>query len=484
MKTTTKKLSDTRVEIKVTLDAADLKTAREQTLARLATNLKVQGFRKGKVPASMVEKHVPENEIINSVMDYAVRSTMGAALEQNKIVPIAIEQADVKKYVPDDNLEYVMTAEILPDVKLGDYKKLKAKMADTEPSAADVQEIVDNILNAYSEKVVVKRAAKEGDEVIIDFVGKQDGKEFAGGSAKDYHLILGSHQFIPGFEEGIVGHSSGDKFDLEVTFPKNYPEKTLAGKKAVFETLVKQVNEVKKPAENDELAKKCGNFQNMDELRADIKKNLTTQNRHRAIEQYREDLVAELVKASKVTAPEILIKDQLRFITDDMRRNAASRGMQLEDFIEQAGKKFEDWQAEARKVAEERVKSSLVLQILAREQKIEAAEEEVSAKIAELKDLYQKSKEALENLKKPEVRQDIRNRLIIDKTLDFLVAANGGDAIMNPVEGDKASTKKTANKKGAADKKTADDKKASAASTNKKSAAKKTTAKADKTAKK
>ena len=439
MKTTTKKLSDTRVEVKVTLDANDLQSAREKALARLATNLKVQGFRKGKVPVELVEKNVPENEVNNEILDVAVRTTMPAAFESVKQTPIAIEHVNVSKYVPGESAEFVATAEVLPDVKLGDFKKLKAEMPKTEPTKAEVQEIIDNILNAYSEKVVVKRAAQDGDEVIIDFVGKRDGEAFPGGSAKDYHLVLGSKTFIPGFEEGIIGHSSGDKFDLEVTFPKNYGEKSLAGKKAVFETLVKQVNEIQKPKEDDELAKKCGDFKTMDELRADIKKNLETQNRHRANEQYREALVAELVKSSKVAAPEILIEDQIRFIRDDMRRNAASRGMQLEDYIEAAGQKFEEWEKEARKVAEERVKASLVLQILAREQKIEASDEEVAAKIAELKDLYQKSKEAMENLKKPEVRQDIKNRLIIDKTMDFLVESNAA----NTKPAKKTATKKS-----------------------------------------
>lgn len=367
---------------------------------------------------------------------------MPAAFESVKQTPIAIEHVNVSKYVPGESAEFVATAEVLPDVKLGDFKKLKAEMPKTEPTKAEVQEIIDNILNAYSEKVVVKRAAQDGDEVIIDFVGKRDGEAFPGGSAKDYHLVLGSKTFIPGFEEGIIGHSSGDKFDLEVTFPKNYGEKSLAGKKAVFETLVKQVNEIQKPKEDDELAKKCGDFKTMDELRADIKKNLETQNRHRANEQYREALVAELVKSSKVAAPEILIEDQMRFIRDDMRRNAASRGMQLEDYIEAAGQKFEEWEKEARKVAEERVKASLVLQILAREQKIEASDEEVAAKVAELKDLYQKSKEAMENLKKPEVRQDIKNRLIIDKTMDFLVESNAA----NTKPAKKTATKKSSDK--------------------------------------
>lgn len=431
MKTTTKKISDTRVEVKVTLDAADMAKARQQALERLATNLKVQGFRKGKVPAAMVPKYVNENEINNEVADIAVRSTMPEAFNDVKIMPIAIEHVTVDKFVPGESAEYRATAEILPDVKLGNFKGLKATRKKTTPTAKEVQEVIDNIINAYAEKSVVKRAAKQGDEVIIDFVGKKDGEAFKGGTAKDYPLTLGSGSFIPGFEDGIVGHGSGDKFDLDLTFPKDYGEKSLAGQKVVFEVLVKQVNEIKKPKADDELAKKC-KFQTMDELREDVKKNLEQQNSYRANEEYREALVAELVKSSKVSAPEILINDQLRFIKDDMRRNAASYGMQLEEYIERAGQKYEEWEKEARKVAEQRVKSSLVLQILAREQNIEASDEEVSAKIAELRDLYQKSQEALANLKKPEVRQDIKNRLIIDKTLDFLVAANEKAEKSNP----------------------------------------------------
>lgn len=145
------------MEVKVTLDSADLKTAREQALARLAANLKVQGFRKGKAPVSLVEKNVDPNEITNATLDIAVRTTMPSAFEKEKQNPIAIENVNVTKYVPDDTVEYTATADILPDVKLGDYKKLKAKMDKTEASAKDVQEILDNIVNAYAEKVVAKK---------------------------------------------------------------------------------------------------------------------------------------------------------------------------------------------------------------------------------------------------------------------------------------------------------------------------------------
>lgn len=425
MKTTTKKLSDTRVELTVTLDAADLKTARTQALEQLAKGIKVQGFRKGKAPASLVEQQISPNDIASETIDLAVRQSLPAAFDSAKIAPLAIEKVNITKYVPDQSAEFTAAADILPEVKLGDYKKLSAKLESATPKTTEVQEVIDNILNAYSEKSVVKRAAAQGDEVIIDFVGKRaNGEEFAGGSAKDHHLTLGSGQFIPGFEDAIVGHSAGDKFDIKVTFPKDYPEKTLAGQPATFETLLKQVNEIKKPAADDELAKKCGNFKTFAELKADIEKNLEMQNQHRALDKYREDLVAELVKKSKVAAPEILIQDQLRFIKDDMERNATSRGITMEQYLEHAGMTSTEWEKQAREIAEARVKSSLVLQVLAREQNIAASDEEVEAKIAELKDVYQKSKEAIENLKRPEVKQDIRNRLTIDKTLDYLVEAN------------------------------------------------------------
>lgn len=448
MKTTTKNISDTKVEINVTLDAADLKQARADAIKNLSKHLKIQGFREGKAPLSMVEKNLNPNDIASETIDLAIRTRMQDVFNAVKIVPLAITAAKVSKYVPDESAEYVVTADILPDIKLGDFKNLKTKMENAEPSKQDIQDVVDNIVNAYAEKKAVKRAAQDGDEVIIDFVGKKDGVEFAGGSAKDHHLTLGSGQFIPGFEAGIAGHSAGDKFDLELTFPKDYPEKSLAGEKTVFEVLLKQVNEVVKPAEDDELAKKCGDFQTMDDLRADIKKNLEAQNRHRLNEKYRDDLVKELVEKSKISAPDILIQDQLRFIRDDIVRNAAAYGLTLEQYLERAGQTFEEWEKSASELAEARVKASLALQILARDQKITATEEEVEAKIAELKDVYKKSKEAMANLKKPEVRQDIKNRMIIDKAMDFLVAINNGK---KAAEGKSAKNKESAKTTKAAD---------------------------------
>lgn len=424
MKITTKNLSDTKVQITVSLDKNDLADARQKAIERLAKEVKVEGFRTGKAPAKLAEKVLKENEISSLAIDIAVRTTVPKAFEQATKSPLVIPEVNVTKYVPNESAEYTATADILPDVKLGDYKNLKVKKAKSEATEKEIKEILENIQNAYAEKKTAKKSAENGDEVIIDFVGKKDGKAFEGGTAKDYPLTLGSKSFIPGFEDGIIGHSSGDKFDLELTFPKDYGVKDLAGQKTVFEVLLKQVNEIIKPKLDVELAKKCGNFNSIDELKSDIKKNLEAQNAAKIDEKFKDELVEKLVEKSKVSAPEILIKDQLRLIKDDFTRNAKSRGQELEDYIKSAGETYENWEKEITKIAEKRVKASLVLQILAQQEKITVEEELVDAKIAELRDVYQKSKEALENLKDPRVRMDIKNRLVIEKTLDYLAEIN------------------------------------------------------------
>lgn len=424
MKTTAKQLSDTKVEIKVVLDKNDLEKAKTEAVSRLAKETKVPGFRKGKAPAKVAEKHLDPNAIASQTIDVAVRMTVPLAFNEQKKVAIVVPNIEVTKYVPGESAEYTATADILPDVKLGKYKGLKVKREELKVTEKDIKEVLDKIADSYAEKKAVKRKTKKGDEVIIDFTGKVDGKEFPGGAAKDYALILGSNTFIPGFEDGIIGHEPGDKFDIDVTFPKDYQVKDLAGKPAVFSILIKQVNELEKPKFDDEFAKKCGPFKTFDDLKADIKKNLQTQNDHKTGEKYKDDLVQALVKGSKVSAPEVMINDQIRFIKDDISRNAAAQGLKFEDYLKQTGQTEEEWKKEAEKIAEARVKASLVLQVLARDKKIEADDKEVDAKLAELRDVYGKAPEALESLKNPQVRQDIKNRMTIEKTLEFLVKEN------------------------------------------------------------
>ena len=372
----------------------------------------------------MAKKFIPENDLNAEAIDIAVRSTVIEAFQKESKSPLVLPSVNVTKFVPDEVAEYTATADIIPEVKLGNYKKLGVKMGEVKVTDKDVKEILDNIATSFAEKKVARKAAALDDEVIIDFVGKKDGEAFKGGSAKDYKLVLGSKTFIPGFEDGIVGHEPGDKFNLDLTFPKDYGVKELAGAKTVFEVLLKQVNEIIKPKIDDELAKKCGPFKTLDELKADIRKNLEMQNKHKVEEEFKNELVKALVKKSTVPTPDILIDDQVRAIRDDVTRNATSQGLSFDEFLEANGETLDNWEKQARKIAEERVKGSMVLQNVALAEKITVSDDDVAAKITELRDVYKKSPEALKQLKDPNVKSDIRNRMIIEATLDYLVKEN------------------------------------------------------------
>ena len=427
MKVTTKKLSDTKVEVTVTLDQKDLQIAEEQAILRLSKEIKVQGFRPGKVPAEIAKKNINPNDLASTTADIAVRRTVPQAFEEAKNIPLVIPNVDIVKYVPGETLEYKAVADIVPEIKLGDYKNLKVKREEFKANQADIDDVLARVRSAYAEKQVVKREAKMDDEVVIDFEGSLDGEKFEGGAAKDFKLKLGSHQFIPGFEEGIVGHSAGDRFDLELTFPKDYHAEKLAGKKTDFNVLLKQVNEFVLPELNDEFAKKCGPFKTLEELKLDIENNLTEQNKVKSDEKFKDDLVNELIKKSKISAPEILVEAQIRFIKQDIEANANAQGLNFEDYLKQTGQTEEDWKKQIKELAETRVKASLALQMLAREEKIDVDNEIVDAKLNELREVYKKSKEALASLKDNNVRQDIKNRMVIEKTLNFLVKLNSKD---------------------------------------------------------
>lgn len=425
MKTKLKKLGGSRVELTTILDADDLKKASELAIEELAKEIRVEGFRKGKVPVEVAKKFVPENDLNSKTMDLSVRTTVVAAFEQEKQMPLLRPEISITKFVPGEMLEYVATVEVVPEVTLGDWKKLDVKRDEVKVDEKDIKGVLDNISKSFSDKKAIKRAAKLGDEVIIDFVGKKDGVAFPGGSADNYPLALGSGNFIPGFEDGIVGHEPGDKFDLELTFPKDYGVDDLAGVKTVFSVLLKQVNEVTVPKIDDELAKKVGPFKDLKALKEDIKKNLSLQTEERLENKFKDDLVKALVKKSKIgDIPEILINDQMHGIRDNLERNAQTQGMSAEEYLKRGNETMESWEKKAKKVAEENVKASLCLQTLAVSEKITVDDKLVEAKIAELKDVYRKSPDALKNLKDPAVKQDIRNRMIIEAALDLLAKSN------------------------------------------------------------
>ncbi|QHU90383.1 trigger factor [Candidatus Saccharibacteria bacterium oral taxon 488] len=426
MKTTVKKLSDTKVCLTITLGADELNAAEQVALTKMARDLKVPGFRKGKVPVSVAAKHVNPMALQEQVLDNALSKAVAEAFMNEKLQALERPSVEVKKFVPNQEVEFTAEATVVPPVKLGDYKKLKAKAQTVKVEAKDVDEIIERMQQNFVDKAEVTRAAQEGDEAIIDFVGKKDGVAFDGGSAKDFALKLGGGQFIPGFEEGVVGHKAGETFDLDLEFPKDYHAENLAGAKVVFSVTLHKVNELKLPELNDEFAAKCGPFTDIKELKADIKREITAQKEREAKEKLKDELVAELVDSSKVALPELLIDDQLRSIEQDLMQNLSYRGLTMDAYLKTQGFKDKaDWQKkEARPAAEKRVKAGLVLAELSKELGVEVSREELDAQISTFKQQYGKDAKLAARFDDPNVHRDIANRMITDKTIDKLVELN------------------------------------------------------------
>ncbi len=428
MKTTVKNLSETKVELTISLDATAIADAEKVALSKLSKTVKVPGFRKGKVPASVAAKHVNQQDLQQQVLDDAISKAIAEAFLAEKIQALDRPMVEVKKYVPGDVLEFTAQVDVLPPIKLGDYKKLGKKAEKVAVTEADVNDVVERMRQGFAEKKEVKRAAKAGDETVIDFVGKKDGVAFDGGTGTDYTLKLGSGQFIPGFEEGVVGHKAGETFDLELSFPKDYHAKDLAGEKVVFTTTLKKVTELALPDIDDELAKKAGEFTTLKELKDDIKREVTTQKEREAVDKLKDDLIAALIEKSTVPAPEVLVSDQMRSIEQDFNQNLMYRGLDLATYLESNGYKDEDtWrESELKPAAVRRVQAGLVLNELSKAEKITATDKEIDEHVEVHKAQYANNPEVLKQFETPEVRRDIANHYITEKAIARLVELNGG----------------------------------------------------------
>ena len=425
MKTKLKNISDVKVELTISLGAEELKAAEQVTLTKLAKEVKIEGFRKGKAPLEMVAAQVDPILLNQETLENALSKSVAEAFLKEKVQAINRPEVDVKKFIPGTELEFTATTEIMPKVELGDYKKLGVKKEAAKVSKKEVKETIDRILKNFAEKKKVEREAKNGDEVIIDFLGKKDGVAFDGGKAEKFPLELGSKSFIPGFEEGLVGKKAGDELSLNLEFPKDYHAKDLAGAKVVFEVKIHEVRENVEPEINEEFLSKLGDFITKEEFEKQIEEDLKTQKQAEADEKFKDELVKKLAEVSKVPAPEILLEDQKRSIEMDMQQNLMYSGLSLEDYLERMGKTHEEWlEKDVKEAAEMRVKSGLALAELSKVEKVKSDTKELDNRIVQLKEQYGNSKEVQKQLSSDDVRRNLANQILTEKTIDLLVKFN------------------------------------------------------------
>ncbi len=418
MQLTRESTSDTKIKLTVVADQTELDTVKQHVLKELGGSVKVQGFRPGKAPANLIEKQVDPSRLQSEFLDHAINDLYVAAAQEQQLRPIAQPQISVTKFVPFSALEFTAEVEVVGDVKLADYKKITLLPPKVEITAADISEVLDNLLARGADKQAVKRAAKTGDEVLIDFTGTdaKTGDAIEGADGKDYPLLLGSNSFIPGFEDALSGVKPGGKTDFELTFPADYGAKPLQNRKVKFAVTVKTVSETTKPKLDDSFAASVGPFKTLAELKADIKKQLKAEREREAQSKFDSQLLETIADKSTVSVPEALIAQEIARIEEEEKRNIVYRGQTWQEHLDEEGLNAEQHSDKQRPAAERNIRAGLVLGEIANAENITVTPEELEIRLMLLKNQYPDAGMQAE-LDKPENRRDVQNRLMTEKTL-------------------------------------------------------------------
>ena len=420
---TVKKLSETVYEVSVTRSGEELKHLKKHVLVHFK-DAKVDGFRKGHVPADVLEKKF-KKEIEGEILNHIISEEYRKAVEENNLSPIA--DIKLEKYENnEDNVEVVFTIPVLPEIPLGDYKSVKVEK--------EVLDVNDEKVNAEIEimrsnagklkEVADDEAAKDKDVTNINFEGFIDGEAFDGGKAEGFDLTLGSKSFIDTFEDQIIGHKKGDEFDVNVTFPEEYHAENLKGKPAVFKVKVNSIKRKEEAELNEDLAKELG-YDSVEDLKVKTKENLTKREETRIENEYRGKVVDAVVDTVNFEIPEAVVEREIQFQINRFAQQLQMQGMSLNQYFEMTGQNIEKMRESIKESAEKSVKRDLVLTEIAKAEKVEATEEEVNAELDRTALMYGMDREGLiAEVKKSgnyaRFIDDIKYQIVNRKTVDLL----------------------------------------------------------------
>ncbi len=413
--------SDTELTLSIVANQQELDGIKQHTLGHFRGRVKIPGFREGKAPLELIEKNIDDATLQSEFLEEAINQLYGQAVQSEKVRPVTNPEVNITKFVPFTTLEFEVKVGVISEVKIPDYKKIKKTKPAVKVTADEVKDVLKNLQQRAAEKKDVDRAAKDGDQVYVDFSGADaKGEAIAGTDGKDYPLVLGSKSFIPGFEEGLVGAKAGDEKQLPLTFPKDYHAKQLAGKKVIFNVSVTKVQEVVEPKLDDAFAASVGPFKTVDELKADIKKQLQAERETEANRQFENELIGELADKTKVAIPAAIIDEQIGKIEDQERQNLMYRGQTWEEHLKEEGVTAEQHREQKRPEAERGVRASLLLAEIAEAEGLDVTPEELEIRMQLLKGQYPDPSMQAE-LDKPESRRDIASRMLTEKTVARLV---------------------------------------------------------------
>ena len=370
--------------LKITAPAADVNAGFKKAVQKIADQVNIPGFRKGKAPRAIIEMHYGKEAVKQEAFEEVANKAYSQALEQEHLIPVSDPKVEESTFEEGKDMELTIKVTLKPEPELGEYKGLHVEKKDATVTEEQIDAQMKELQNRNAKMVVAEDGAviEKGDFAIIDFAGTVDGEPFSGGEGKGYPLEVGSNSFIPGFEDQLVGLSKGDATDVEVTFPEEYFVKELAGKEAVFKVNIQDVKRKELPELTDEYVAANTEFKTVEELRANYKERMQKAAEANAKAEYEHDLIDLAVANAKFTVPEIMIEDKISQMVEEMKMSLESRKMSLDMYMQYTGLDMAKIRENQRPVAEENVKTDLVLDAIAKAENIQVDMADVDAEIA------------------------------------------------------------------------------------------------------
>lgn len=388
MQKNVKKLENCRTEITITFEEKEWKDAQKAAFDKLAKNVEIKGFRKGHAPEQLVKERINQAEVMNSALDALLQDAYTKTLDEEKLMPVARPSVDVKK-ISDSECEVVIIVPTKPEIKLGQYKDLEIGHNDVEISKEALEEEISKRLKDNAELVLKDEPAKVGDTVVIDFEGFIDGKPFDGGKAENYSFELGSNQFVPGFEDQLVGAKSEEEREVKVKFPSNYPA-GLNDKDATFKVKVHEVKAKVVPELNDEFVAELNikDVKTVDDFKEFVKKDLLEKGNREESNRYFNALLDKIVANSEVKVPEEFVNEEVDSMFGNLKQQVEQNGLTMEQYFQITNSKEEDVKAKMKEEATNNIVRYFILEEIGKVEGVEVNDQMLEFEVAKMAEQY------------------------------------------------------------------------------------------------
>lgn len=417
-------LEKNMAKLTIEVSPEEFDKAMDKAYHKNKNRINVQGFRKGKAPRAMIEKMYGAGIFYEDAANIIIPDAYEKAAEESELEIVSQPNIDVVQI--EKGSSFIFTAEVAvkPEVALGEYKGVEVEKKSAEITEEEIDSELDRVREQNARTITVEdRPAKEKDTAVIDFEGFVDGTAFEGGKGEDHPLILGSHAFIEGFEEQLIGKSTGEEVEVNVTFPENYQAQELAGKPALFKVKIKEIKAKELPELDDDFAQDVSDFETMSEYREDVKKNLQERKENQLKNEKEEAVVEKIVENASMDIPEPMIDSEVRQMADDFSRRIQSQGLTLEQYFQFTGLDAKKLIEQMKPQALKRIQSRLVLEAVVKAENITASEEDIEKEIQDMASMYKMEADKVKEMLGEKGKEQIALDMAVKKAVEFVVDA-------------------------------------------------------------